>query len=150
MLYEKLRLIKKTKFCGGNFLRYCFSISSLLLYVWLYVLIMYSLLCFDIIIKIILWHCNKTKLLRVHLFQIEACESATSLTESFTSMSISSTTQTPLLGPGEIIKPSGKFNKPTRIPGKNYCKDEVVIRNADSGKGIYLFHYVTYILLMQV
>lgn len=40
----------------------------------------------------------------------------------------------PLLGPGEIMKCSGKFTKPTRIPGKNYCKDEVVIRNADSGK----------------
>jgi len=39
-----------------------------------------------------------------------------------------------MLGPGEIIKPSGKFKQPTRIPGKNYCKDEVVIRNADSGK----------------
>jgi len=47
------------------------------------------------------------------------------------------TPQTPtpsLLGPGEIIRASGKFAKPTRIPGKNYCKDEVVIRNADSGK----------------
>jgi len=44
-------------------------------------------------------------------------------------------TPTPsLLGPGEIIRASGKFAKPTRIPGKNYCKDEVVIRNADSGK----------------
>lgn len=41
----------------------------------------------------------------------------------------------PLLGPGEVIKNSGKFTKPTRIPGKNYCKDEVVIRNSDSGKG---------------
>ncbi|XP_016840519.1 eukaryotic translation initiation factor 4E-binding protein Mextli isoform X2 [Nasonia vitripennis] len=40
----------------------------------------------------------------------------------------------PLLGPGEVIKNSGKFTKPTRIPGKNYCKDEVVIRNSDSGK----------------
>ncbi|XP_077296519.1 eukaryotic translation initiation factor mextil isoform X2 [Arctopsyche grandis] len=39
-----------------------------------------------------------------------------------------------LLGPGEIIKTSGKFTKPTKIPGKNYSKDEVVIRNADSGK----------------
>ena len=50
-----------------------------------------------------------------------------------------------LLAPGEIIKTSGKFPKPTRIPGKNYCKDEVVIRNADSGKGlseslIIIFH----------
>uniref|UniRef100_D3TP11 Hypothetical conserved protein n=1 Tax=Glossina morsitans morsitans TaxID=37546 RepID=D3TP11_GLOMM len=39
-----------------------------------------------------------------------------------------------LLGPGEVIRNSGKFPKPTRIPGKTYCKDEVVIRNADSGK----------------
>ena len=40
----------------------------------------------------------------------------------------------PSLAPGEVVKASGKFAKPTRIPGKNYCKDEVVIRNADSGK----------------
>lgn len=39
-----------------------------------------------------------------------------------------------LLGPGEVIRTSGKFPKPTKIPGKNYSKDEVVIRNADSGK----------------
>lgn len=40
-----------------------------------------------------------------------------------------------ILSPGELIRTSGKFNKPTKIPGKNYSKDEVVIRNADSGKG---------------
>lgn len=40
----------------------------------------------------------------------------------------------PVLRPGEVIKNSGKFAKPTRIPGKNYCKDEVIIRNSDSGK----------------
>lgn len=40
-----------------------------------------------------------------------------------------------LLPPGEVIRNSGKFPKPTKIPGKTYCKDEVVIRNADSGKG---------------
>lgn len=52
----------------------------------------------------------------------------------------SQTPATPtLLGPGEIIRNSGKFAKPTRIPGKNYCKDEVVIRNADSGKGLWHF-----------
>lgn len=51
-------------------------------------------------------------------------------------MSLESTTSPPMLGPGEVMKTSGKFPKPTRIPGKNYCKDEVVIRNADSGKGI--------------
>ncbi|XP_067624428.1 eukaryotic translation initiation factor 4E-binding protein Mextli isoform X2 [Eurosta solidaginis] len=39
-----------------------------------------------------------------------------------------------LLAPGEVIRNSGKFPKPTKIPGKTYCKDEVVIRNADSGK----------------
>lgn len=54
--------------------------------------------------------------------------------------SVSPTLATPteppaLLAPGEVIKPSGKFPKPTKIPGKNYSKDEVVIRNADSGKG---------------
>lgn len=42
---------------------------------------------------------------------------------------------TQILGPGEVIRASGKFSKPTKIPGKNYSKDEVVIRNADSGKG---------------
>ncbi|KAK6619391.1 hypothetical protein RUM44_003773 [Polyplax serrata] len=39
-----------------------------------------------------------------------------------------------LLGPGEIIKSSGKFPSPAAIPGKIFCKDEVVIRNSDSGK----------------
>lgn len=40
----------------------------------------------------------------------------------------------PSLSPGELIRTSGKFPKPTKIPGKTYCKDEIVIRNADSGK----------------
>lgn len=44
-----------------------------------------------------------------------------------------------VLSPGEIIRTSGKFTKPTKIPGKNYSKDEVVIRNADSGKGMRRF-----------
>jgi len=39
-----------------------------------------------------------------------------------------------LLQPGEVITTSGRFSQPTKIPGKNYFKDEVVIRNADSGK----------------
>lgn len=62
-------------------------------------------------------------------------------------LAMTSPTSMPILGPGEVIKNSGKFTKPTRIPGKNYCKDEVVIRNSDSGKGkliyynnIYLFY----------
>ncbi|XP_046676503.1 eukaryotic translation initiation factor 4E-binding protein Mextli isoform X3 [Homalodisca vitripennis] len=44
----------------------------------------------------------------------------------------------PALGPGEVLKTSGKFPKPTKVPGKNYCKDEVVIRNADSGKAEFI------------
>ncbi|KAK9869396.1 hypothetical protein WA026_003152 [Henosepilachna vigintioctopunctata] len=59
-------------------------------------------------------------------------ESAISLADSLSSISFSSSS--PLLSHGEVLKSSGKFLKPTRIPGKKYCKDEVVIRNADSGK----------------
>lgn len=69
----------------------------------------------------------------------ESDMSSSMLSESLSSASLDSSAflsvnAAPLLGPGEIMKSSGKFSKPTRIPGKNYCKDEVVIRNADSGK----------------
>ncbi|XP_056629929.1 eukaryotic translation initiation factor 4E-binding protein Mextli isoform X2 [Diorhabda carinulata] len=64
--------------------------------------------------------------------QVDMTESISSLNESIGTTLTSS--PPPLLGPGEVLKPSGKFTKPTRIPGKKYCKDEVVIRNADSGK----------------
>ncbi|KAB7506243.1 Eukaryotic translation initiation factor 4E-binding protein Mextli [Armadillidium nasatum] len=40
----------------------------------------------------------------------------------------------PILNPGELLKSSGKFSSPVRVPGKNHFKDEIVIRNADSGK----------------
>lgn len=40
-----------------------------------------------------------------------------------------------LLGPTEVVKSSGTFPAPTKIPGRNYYNDEVVIRNSDSGKG---------------
>ncbi|KAI5705183.1 hypothetical protein M8J76_008759 [Diaphorina citri] len=64
------------------------------------------------------------------------------LTSSFSSHSVDSLLSPvtpppnvpPVLAPGELVKSSGKYPKPTKIPGKNYCKDEVVIRNADSGK----------------
>ncbi|XP_044013334.1 eukaryotic translation initiation factor 4E-binding protein Mextli isoform X11 [Aphidius gifuensis] len=49
-------------------------------------------------------------------------------------MGLPSPQTAPVLGVGDVMKNSGKFTKPTRIPGKNYCKDEVVIRNSDSGK----------------
>lgn len=51
-------------------------------------------------------------------------------TSSLMSMPISLT-----LSPGELVKNSGKFSKPTKIPGKSYSKDEIIIRNSDSGKG---------------
>jgi len=46
----------------------------------------------------------------------------------------------PLLLPGEVVKSSGRYTVgqglgPTKISGKNCFKEEVVIRNADSGKG---------------
>jgi hypothetical protein len=52
----------------------------------------------------------------------------------------------PLLAPGEVIKPSGKYALPTKVPGKSYLKNEVVIRNADSGKG----KYISYIIIALV
>lgn len=45
----------------------------------------------------------------------------------------------PLLQPGEVVKYTGKFdntnNLVTTAQAKSFIKDEVVIRNADSGKG---------------
>ena len=37
----------------------------------------------------------------------------------------------------EVMISSGKYSGPTQAQGKTYFKDEVVIRNADSGKGEY-------------
>jgi len=48
------------------------------------------------------------------------------------------------LGPGEVVKNSGKFSKPTKIPGKNYSKDEIIIRNSDSGKGKLNYTAITF------
>lgn len=39
-----------------------------------------------------------------------------------------------ILLPGEVIRSSGKYTQAAKIVGKNFFKDEVVIRNADSGK----------------
>ncbi|XP_017761916.1 PREDICTED: eukaryotic translation initiation factor 4E-binding protein Mextli isoform X2 [Eufriesea mexicana] len=69
-----------------------------------------------------------------HLDNAEAIPDTPTNTLSSPMATMSSPTVAPILGPGEVIKNSGKFVKPTRIPGKNYCKDEVVIRNSDSGK----------------
>lgn len=59
----------------------------------------------------------------------------------FTPITPSGSQSAPILGPGDILKPSGKFARPTKIPGKNYVKDEVVIKNADSGKGKNEFYF---------
>ncbi len=40
------------------------------------------------------------------------------------------------VAPGEAMATSGRYSRPTQPPGKSYFKDEVVIRNADSGKGM--------------
>lgn len=56
--------------------------------------------------------------------------------DSAASPAVAGVPQPVLLSPGEVIRTSGKFQKPTKIPGKNYSKDEVVIRNSDSGKGM--------------
>nr|XP_012148055.1 PREDICTED: uncharacterized protein LOC100882061 isoform X5 [Megachile rotundata]XP_012148119.1 PREDICTED: uncharacterized protein LOC100882061 isoform X5 [Megachile rotundata]XP_012148177.1 PREDICTED: uncharacterized protein LOC100882061 isoform X5 [Megachile rotundata]XP_012148248.1 PREDICTED: uncharacterized protein LOC100882061 isoform X5 [Megachile rotundata]XP_012148306.1 PREDICTED: uncharacterized protein LOC100882061 isoform X5 [Megachile rotundata] len=69
-----------------------------------------------------------------HLDNVEAIPDTPTNALSSPMATMSSPTVAPILGPGEVIKNSGKFVKPTRIPGKNYCKDEVVIRNSDSGK----------------
>ena len=41
-----------------------------------------------------------------------------------------------LIPSGEIMMSSGKYSGPTQPHGKSYFKDEVYIRNADSGKGM--------------
>ncbi|XP_034176294.1 eukaryotic translation initiation factor mextil isoform X4 [Osmia lignaria lignaria] len=69
-----------------------------------------------------------------HLDNVEVIPDTPTNALSSPMTTMSSPTITPILAPGEVIKNSGKFVKPTRIPGKNYCKDEVVIRNSDSGK----------------
>ncbi|KAM7313969.1 eukaryotic translation initiation factor 4E-binding protein Mextli isoform X2, partial [Ixodes scapularis] len=38
------------------------------------------------------------------------------------------------LQPTQVLKSSVKFGKPAKIPGRNFLKDEIVIRNSDSGK----------------
>lgn len=60
---------------------------------------------------------------------------AFSSTNAFLNSAETVVSSTPALGPGEVLRKSGKYAKPTKVPGKNYCKDEVVIRNSDSGKG---------------
>ena len=37
--------------------------------------------------------------------------------------------------PREVMISSGKYSGPTQPQGKSYFKDEVIIRNSDSGKG---------------
>ncbi|XP_076670853.1 eukaryotic translation initiation factor mextil isoform X3 [Andrena cerasifolii] len=69
-----------------------------------------------------------------HLDNAEAIPDTPTSALSSPLATLTSPTAAPILGPGEVLKNSGKFVKPTRIPGKNYCKDEVVIRNSDSGK----------------
>ncbi|XP_067122186.1 eukaryotic translation initiation factor 4E-binding protein Mextli isoform X2 [Centruroides vittatus] len=85
---------------------------------------------------------NVTNYYKQKLQELEASEQTTGTLNNSLSVSyfpgqlttVSSQTNIGSLLPGEIIKPSGKFAKPTKIPGKNYYKDEIMIRNSDSGK----------------
>ncbi len=38
---------------------------------------------------------------------------------------------------GAVTKPSSKFPQPQKVPGKSQFRDEIIIRNADSGKSEY-------------
>jgi hypothetical protein len=40
-----------------------------------------------------------------------------------------------VIAPGKFMISSGKYSGPTQPQGKSYFKDEVIIRNSDSGKG---------------
>lgn len=78
-------------------------------------------------------------------------QQSTNITEATTNIGQSSTvaqnessppvSPLPLLLPGEVVKFSGKYSSNISNSGggvtqpKNIIKDEVVIRNADSGKG---------------
>ena len=50
----------------------------------------------------------------------------------------------PAVPSGQVLIPSGKFEKPSKVSGKSNFKDEVVIRNADSGKGKTISHFNLY------
>lgn len=81
---------------------------------------------------------ESTKTFLYFFFKSEGTAAA-SMLQNLTLLDTSPSTQSPpVLNAGEVIRVSGKFTKPTKIPGKNYTKDEVVIRNADSGKGTLL------------
>lgn len=58
-----------------------------------------------------------------------------------------SPTNLPALSAAEFIRSSGKYTKPSKVPGKSFVKDEFVIRNSDSGKGTnkgILEYFVSY------
>lgn len=56
------------------------------------------------------------------------------LTQSASCSSLVSSLGPSALAPGEVLKSSGKYPKPTKVAAKNYFKDEIIIRNSDSGK----------------
>ncbi|KAG0433588.1 hypothetical protein HPB47_019771, partial [Ixodes persulcatus] len=59
----------------------------------------------------------------------------TNATQPLQQASLPASASLPLsLQPTEVLKSSVKFGKPAKIPGRNFLKDEIVIKNSDSGK----------------
>ena len=56
---------------------------------------------------------------------------------------------TSIVPPGEVMISSGKYSGPTQPHGKSYFKDEVFIRNADSGKGtLNIFKICKFLIIL--
>ncbi|CAN8014601.1 unnamed protein product [Ixodes persulcatus] len=59
----------------------------------------------------------------------------TNATQPLQQASLPASASLPLsLQPTEVLRSSVKFGKPAKIPGRNFLKDEIVIKNSDSGK----------------
>ena len=61
--------------------------------------------------------------------QLDSAKFCASATASLASM----LAVEPAVPPGRVMV--SKYDKPVRLPGKQQLRDEVIIRNADSGKG---------------
>lgn len=66
---------------------------------------------------------------------VDSAKFCASATASLASMlAVEPPPPVPSVPPGRVMVSSGKYDKPAWIPGKQQLRDEVVIRNSDSGK----------------
>lgn len=77
-----------------------------------------------------------------NLIELESVASSFNLNSTLSQLDLNavsfrsdSPTSLPALSATDFIRPSGKYNKPSKVAGKSFVKDEFVIRNCDSGKG---------------